>query len=100
MYEIQLSQHIQEWLDVAKKLHGYWKSEECKSTMEQRLKNSKFAKIIATMSDEQIKVLSIALMFDKKVIEATNMFATALNKDVQVTALKTELTKRSIKKLT
>lgn len=64
--------------------------------IDQSLKRSKFAKLLVEMSDEQIRILTFALIYDAKVVEAVKCFESSFCNQTQLIALHRELEERNI----
>lgn len=60
------------------------------------VKRSKFTKLLAEMSDEQVKILTFALVYDDQIVEAVNCFQTANCNEAQLVSLKRDLERRGI----
>jgi hypothetical protein len=69
-----------------------------KTPLAVRLKKSKFAALVAGMTDEDVKLLSVVIGFHPKVISAINMYLMAENTGIQRYAIAQELIKRGIVK--
>lgn len=70
--------------------------DDVKTPVEERLKRSKFSALLATMSDEQLKATTVALLFDDKVKEAVKMWHTSRAHYVMLAALALHLESRGI----
>lgn len=60
------------------------------------VKRSKFAKLLAGMNDDQIKILTFALIYDDQIAETIKCFQTARCNEAQLFALKREIESRDI----
>jgi len=65
-----------------------------KNPVEERVKKSKFAKLLTEMTDQEIKALGYCLIASPKIKHAINCYSQSVEHGVQIYALKNEYEKR------
>jgi len=70
--------------------------EPVKTPIEKRVLKSKMTKLLKSMNDDEVKMVAFALIFNKKVQEATACFHKSIAKYTPIAAIANELSLRNI----